>query len=135
MAFQDYNSVKVLIVDDQADVLMIMRNMLQELGVNQIFEASNGGEADIFIETAMDMINLIICDWNMPEKDGFEVLKKVKKINPGVPFLMITGRGDIGSVMNAKNAGVNGYIRKPFSLVQLDKKISHMMEEAATIKA
>ena len=135
MAFQDYNSIKVLIAEDQQDVLMILRNMLQELGVNQIFEASNGEEADVFIETAIDMINLVIADWNMPIKDGLSVLEKVKTLNPGMPFIMITGRSDVNSVMGAKKAGVDGYIRKPFSLSELDKKVSYLMENSLSVKA
>ncbi|MEM6781247.1 MAG: response regulator [Pseudomonadota bacterium] len=129
MSSIDYNGLKVLIVDDQTDVLMILRNMLSELGVNQIFEASSGGEADMFLDTAADMINLIICDWNLPEKSGLDLFQKVREDMPNVPFIMVTGRSDINSVMNAKNCGVHAYIRKPFSLSELEKKIQRTVQD------
>ncbi len=70
----DYNRLKVLIVDD-----------LHEWGVNQIFEVPSGEEADVFMETAFDMVNLILCDWNMSGKSGLDILKKAKDLNPRVP--------------------------------------------------
>lgn len=129
----DYNRIKILIVDDQHDVLIILRNMLHELGVNQIFEASSGEDADAFMDTAFEMVNLVLCDWNMADKSGLDVLKKAKDLNPLVPFVMITGRSDIKSVMKAKDSGVDGYIRKPFSLRELERKIQHVVyrEQAA----
>lgn len=125
----DYNSLKILIVDDQQDVLAILRNMLQELGVNQVFEASGGEEAASFMDVAFEMVNLVLCDWNLPERSGIDLLEKAKALNPDVPFVMITGRSDIQSVKQAKDSGVDGYIRKPFSLTELERKIQRTIGE------
>jgi len=124
----DFNNLKILIVEDQADARAILRNMLGELGINQIFEASDGKEALQFMDAAFDYVDMIICDWNMPEMTGLELLRQLRGAHTNIPFLMITGRGDMESVMNAKNSGVNGYIRKPFSPAQLEVKLRVLMQ-------
>lgn len=130
MSFDEFNKLKVLIVDDQQDARVILRNMLGEFGVNQMFEAANGKEADDFIRNARELINFVICDWNMPELTGIEVLNKLRSVDPNIPFLMVTGRGDAGSVQKAKKSGVSAYIRKPFSPAQLEAKVRILMHHS-----
>jgi len=115
--------LKVLIVDDQADARSLLRGMLGELGITQIFEASDGKEAMSFTDAAMDMIDVVICDWNMPKLSGIDLLKQMRSVDMNVPFLMITGRSDLNSVSEAKSCGVSGYIRKPFSPANLEIKL------------
>lgn len=115
--------LKILIVEDQSDARSMLRNMLGELGVTQIFEAKDGGEALRFIDTAFDFVNLVICDWNMPKMSGVELLRQLRTVDPDVPFLMVTGRSDMDSVIEAKGSGVSGYIRKPYSPAQLEAKL------------
>lgn len=126
----DFNGLKVLIVEDQAEARAMLRNMLSELGVNQVFEAPDGSDAINFMEAAFDYVDVILCDWNMPELSGIDFLKKLRESDPDVPFLMITGRGDMASVVDAKNTGVSGYIRKPFSPAQLEAKLRILMQRA-----
>ena len=114
---------KVLIVEDQVEARAMLKNMLTERGVTQVFEASDGSEALKFIDSAFDFINVIICDWNMPKMSGVELLRQLRTVDPDIPFLMITGRSDMESVIEAKASGVTGYIRKPFSPVQLEEKL------------
>lgn len=118
--FSDY---RVLIVEDQADARAMLRNMLGEFGITQIFESGNGREAMSFMDSAFDFVNLVICDWNMPGLSGVELLRQLRSVNMEVPFLMVTGRSDMGSVMEAKTSGVTAYIRKPFSPNQLEVKL------------
>jgi len=127
MKFEDFNKIKALIVDDQEEARAVIANMLGELGVTQIFEASSADEAELFINTATDYVDVVICDWNMPAVSGLDLLKKVKTSHPEIPFLMVTGRGDFDSVMTARESGVSGYIRKPFSPVQLQVKLRVIM--------
>lgn len=129
MSFEEFNKLKILIVDDQQDARVILRNMLSEFGVNQMFEASNGREADSFIENAKELFNFVICDWNMPELSGIEVLQRLRIQDPGIPFLMVTGRGDAVSVKTAKESGVSAYIRKPYSPAQLEAKMRILMNK------
>ncbi len=125
------SDLKVLLVEDQSEARAMMRNMLAELGITQIFEASDGNEAFVFVDSAFEMIDFIVCDWNMPKMTGVELLRQVRTVDNSIPFLMVTGRGDMESVVEAKSSGVTGYIRKPFSLVQLEAKIRIILAKKA----
>lgn len=131
---EDMGDLKVLIVEDQAEVRSMVRNMLLELGINQIFESGDGREALNFIDSAFDFVNVIVCDWNMPNMNGVEFLRQLRTVDPDLPFLMITGRSDMDSVIEAKSSGVTAYISKPFSPQQLEAKlriILHRMAKAS----
>lgn len=118
-----FNDLKVLIVDDQIEARQMMRQMMIEIGVTQIFDSPSGNEALTFIDSAYDFIDMVICDWNMPGMTGIELLRQLRTVDQEMPFLMVTGRGDKESVIEAKGSGVSGYIRKPFSAVQLEAKL------------
>ena len=115
--------LKLLVVEDQADARAMARDVLAEIGVTQVFEASDGREALAFLDEAFDFVDLILCDWNMPGLSGVELLRQLRSVDPNIPFLMLTGRGDMESVVEAKASGVTGYIRKPYSPQQLEAKI------------
>lgn len=115
--------LKVLIVDDQQEIRSMIRGMLMEMGITQTFEASDGKEALSFSDAAIDMIDIVICDWNMPRMSGVEFLRQMRSVMPDMPFLMVTGRSDVESVSEAKACGVTAYIRKPFSPAQLETKL------------
>lgn len=127
----DFTQLKVLIVEDQVDFRNMLRNMLMEIGVNQIFEAPDGRAALDFMDSAFDFVDMVICDWNMPRMSGVEFLRQLRSVNPELPFLMITGRGDMQSVIEAKGSGVTGYIRKPFSPAQLEVKLRVIRQKVA----
>ena len=120
--------LKVLLVEDQTESRNMTRNMLHEFGVTQVFECPNGRDALSFVDTAMDFIDLIICDWNMPEMTGLDFLKQLRTTDTRIPFLMVTGRKDYESVVSAKASGVTGYITKPFSAAQLEAKLRIVMQ-------
>ena len=112
----DLGNLKVLIVEDQSEARAMIRNMLLELGINQVFESCDGREALNFIDSAFDFVDVIICDWNMPKMTGVELLRQLRTVDQDVPFLMVTGRADVDSVVEAKSSGVTGYVSKPFSV-------------------
>lgn len=93
------------------------------LDVGQAFTAKDGREAQTFLEAGGELINLIICDWSMPRMSGLDLLKQVRMTMPEMPFLMVTARGTIDSVMAAKKSGVSGYVVKPFSPAELEQKV------------
>lgn len=126
---QKASEIKILVVEDQSESRAILRNMMGELGITQIFEAQDGREALKFIDSAFDFVDLIICDWNMPGMTGVELLRQLRSVDPDVPFLMVTGRGDMESVVEAKTSGVTGYIRKPFSAAQLEAKLRIVLKK------
>jgi len=123
--------LKVLIVEDQGEARAMIRNMLGEFGITQMFEANDGKEALDFIDSAFDFIDMIVCDWNMPSMSGVELLRQLRSVDPDMPFLMVTGRGDLESVVEAKSSGVTGYIRKPFSSKELEAKLRIILHSMA----
>jgi len=125
------SDLKILLVEDEEEARSMMREMLSDLGVTQIFEAADGREALGFLDSAFDFIDLLICDWNMPNMNGVELLRQLRSFDPSVPFLMVTGRDDMESVMEAKTSGVTAYIRKPFTPKELEAKLRIMMYKMA----
>ncbi len=119
----ELEKLRVLIVDDQQEMRSMIKGMLIEMGITQTFEASDGKEALSFSDAALDMVDVVICDWNMPKLSGVEFLRQMRSVSPEMPFLMITGRSDVDSVAEAKASGVTAYIRKPFSPAQLETKL------------
>lgn len=128
---QPLESLRIMIVDDQATARAMLRSMLKELRVHQVFEASDGSEALSFIDNAADMVDIVLCDWTMPKTPGIEVLRQVRGAGGTMPFMMITGRADQSSVLEAKAAGVNGYLAKPFSCKQLEAKLRGVVRMTA----
>lgn len=126
-----FDQFRVLIIDDRFEARAMLKNMLVEIGVTQVFEAVDGREGLKFVDTAMDMVDMVISDWNMPNMDGVSLLKQIRSVDSSLPFLMVTGRGDIGSVAEAKSAGVSAYILKPYSLVQLEAKLRILVAKKA----
>lgn len=120
---KNMSDLKILVVEDQDDVRKMIKDMLENMSVAKVFEAKDGQQAFEFIDAAFDFVDLIICDWNMPELTGVELLRQIRATDENVPFLMVTGRMDMDSVVEAKNSGVTAYIAKPFSAVQLEAKI------------
>lgn len=123
-----YNNLKILIVEDSPDARKTLKSMLWELEITQVFEAGDGTEALTFLDASPDMVDLIICDWNMPVLTGVEFLRQVRSVYTDMPFLMVTGRSDIDSVLEAKQSGVTAYITKPFSFHELQSKLDKVIE-------
>jgi len=115
--------LKILVVDDQPEARALLKDMIIGLGATQIFESKDGRQALEFIDAAFDFVDIIVCDWNMPSMSGVELLRQIRTVDPDIPFLMVTGRNDIDSVVEAKSSGVTAYIRKPFSPAQLEAKL------------
>ena len=120
---EDIAELKILIIDDTNEARSMLKNMLTEIGITQVFEASDGKEGLRFVDTAFDFVDVILCDWNMPKMSGLSLLRQIRSVDAKFPFVMITGRGDLSSVAEAKGAGVSGYILKPYSMTQLEAKL------------
>lgn len=120
---QAVDQLHVLIAEDDSNTSATIRIMLRELGFTQIYEARDGVIADEYMQQSFADLDLVISDWNMPNKNGYELLQDIRSANPALPFLMITARSDTNSVLDAKSKGVSGYLRKPFTLDELQDKV------------
>ena len=117
------SSLKILIVDDQQSMRLLVRGGLQQLGF-KMFEDAADGEAALRALVAYPA-NLIISDFNMPKLDGLGLLRAVRlyPATTKTAFIMLTGRGDKELVQRAVQFGVNNFLVKPFTVATLQEKI------------
>jgi two-component system chemotaxis response regulator CheY len=119
------SDLNILVVEDEESMRSLLARMLQRLRVASVVEAENGPKG--LAEVRARPLDLVICDWNMPEMSGMEFFDRVHAQNPDLPFLMVTGRSDAGSIVAAKRAGISAYIVKPISQRELKAKIQHVL--------
>lgn len=118
-------NIKILIVDDSRPMLKIIRNLLKQIGLGNVEEATDGVEA-LKILRGNSGWGLIVSDWNMdPGMNGLPFLKEVRADASlkHIPFVMITAESKTDNVIAAKQAGVNNYIVKPFNAETLKGKL------------
>lgn len=122
-------NINILIVDDYKTMLRIIRNLLSQLGFNNVDEATNGSMA--LVKLKEKKFDLIISDWNMEPMTGLEFLKTVRadETTKHIPFVMITAESKTENVIAAKQAGVNNYIVKPFNNETLKAKLVTVLGE------
>jgi len=118
----DANS-PILVVDDYATMVRILRNLLKQLGYENVDDAADGSEA--LKKITEKQYDLIISDWNMEPMTGYDLLRQVRARNETtrLPFIMVTAESKTENVIAAKKAGVNNYIVKPFNAQTLKGKI------------
>ena len=107
---------KALVVDDSRAVRMILTRTLQEIGY-EVCEASNGREALEVIEAEKATVTLVLADWNMPEINGLDLLKRLRQ-DPQLAALvviMVTSENELDHMVAALEAGANEYVMKPFT--------------------
>ena len=121
--------LKILFVEDNLQARTMIRMVCKELGINEVYTASDGKEALDFLGACDDLVDLVICDWKMPRLTGIELLRQVRTVDPDIPFLMLTGLADAESVATARECGVSAYLRKPFAPDQLEARIRMFAEE------
>lgn len=115
--------MKILIVDDFSTMRRIIRNLLRDLGYANTAEAADGKKALPMLQQGN--FDFLVTDWNMPVMDGFSLLKAVRadeKLND-LPVLMVTAEAKREQIVMAAQAGVNGYVVKPFTAASLKEKI------------
>lgn len=124
--------MKVLVVDDFATMRKIVRNILKQIGFEDITEAEDGSAALRVIKN--EPIGLVVTDWNMPNMSGLDLLREIRQ-NPEtarLPVLMVTAEGLKENVMDAVKAGVNNYVVKPFTAEVLQEKIETIFKRQAS---
>jgi len=116
-------NMRILVVDDLSTMRRIVKNLLGELGFTNISEADDGKTALPILEKGE--VDFLVTDWNMPGMPGIDLLKAVRA-NPelsGLPVLMVTAEAKREQIMEAAQAGVNGYVVKPFTAETLKEKV------------
>lgn len=121
--------MKILVVDDFSTMRRIVKNLLRQLGYEHIDEAEDGEQA--FSKLQNGDYGFVVSDWNMPNMDGLELLKKVRS-DPNLkelPILMVTAEAEKEKVITAIQAGVNNYVVKPFTGEILKEKMDKIFEK------
>lgn len=120
--------MKILVVDDFSTMRRIIKNLLRDLGFNNTEEADDG-------HTALPMLqngdfDFLITDWNMPGMSGMELLQACRQDErlKSLPILMVTAEAKRDQIIAAAEAGVNGYVVKPFTAAALQEKIEKIFE-------
>ncbi len=120
--------MKILVVDDFSTMRRIIKNLLRDLGFTNTSEADDGTTA--LQQLKQTQFDFLVTDWNMPEMKGIDLLKAVRS-DPdlsSLPVLMVTAEAKRDQIVEAAQAGVNGYIVKPFTAVTLKEKIEKVFE-------
>jgi len=120
--------LKLLVVDDSSTMRRIIKNTLARLGYKNVLEGEDGIRGWEVLENNTD-IDMLITDWNMPEMNGLELVKKVRADErfADLPIIMVTTEGGKAEVITALKAGVNNYIVKPFTPQVLKEKLAAVM--------
>lgn len=121
-------NMKILIVDDFSTMRRIIKNLLRDLGFTNTAEADDGNSALPMLENGQ--FDFLITDWNMPGMTGIDLLKAVRASDKlrTLPVLMVTAEAKRDQIIAAAQAGVNGYVVKPFTAAALQEKIEKIFE-------
>lgn len=122
-------NLRFLVVDDFATMRRIVRNLLKDLGYNNVEEAEDGNDALAKMQQAP--FDFVISDWNMPNMDGLQLLNEIRKDErfKAIPVLMVTAEAKKENIIAAAQAGASGYVVKPFTAAILEEKLNKIFEK------
>ncbi|MBD8494710.1 chemotaxis response regulator CheY [Pseudomonas syringae] len=120
--------MKILIVDDFSTMRRIIKNLLRDLGFTNTSEADDGLTALPMLQSGA--FDFLVTDWNMPGMSGIDLLRQVRQDErlKNIPVLMVTAEAKREQIIEAAQAGVNGYVVKPFTAQVLQEKIEKIFE-------
>jgi two-component system chemotaxis response regulator CheY len=127
----DPTQLKFLVVDDFSTMRRIVRGLLKEMGCNDVTEAEDGAAALQLLKG--QRIDFVVSDINMPNMNGFELLKAIKAEETlrHLPVLMVTAEARKEDILQAAQSGAAGYIVKPFSKATLEEKVQRILQKMA----
>ncbi|HEY4706967.1 MAG TPA: chemotaxis response regulator CheY [Thermodesulfobacteriota bacterium] len=122
-------NMKILVVDDFSTMRRIIKNILREIGYNNVDEADDGTTA--LEKLRAGKFDFVVTDWNMPNMPGIELLKVIRSDDAlkDMPVLMVTAEAAKENVVTAVQAGVNNYIVKPFTAAALKERIDLILQK------
>jgi len=121
--------MNILVVDDFPTMRRIVKNLLKDLGFENMDEAEDGNMALEKLRT--NHFDFVVSDWNMPNRDGLSMLQQIR-LDPGLrnlPVLMVTAEAKKENIIAAAQAGANGYVVKPFTAATLEEKLNKIFEK------
>ena len=121
-------NMKILVVDDMSTMRRIVKNILKQLGFNNLEEAENGQEA--LTKLKADTYGFVVSDWNMPVMMGIDMLRAIRADEKlkAIPVLMVTAESQKENLMEAVKAGVSNYVVKPFTAETMQEKINKIFK-------
>lgn len=122
-------TMKILIVDDFPTMRRIIKNLLKDLGFENVDEAEDGAMG--LEKLRNGNFEFVVSDWNMPNMDGLEMLQNIRA-DPNlakIPVLMVTAEAKKDNIIAAAQAGANGYVVKPFTAATLEEKLNKIFEK------
>lgn len=121
-------NMKILVVDDMSTMRRIVKNILKQLGFNNLEEAENGQEA--LTKLHADTYGFVVSDWNMPVMMGIDMLRAIRADEKlkAIPVLMVTAEAQKENLMEAVKAGVSNYVVKPFTAETMQEKINKIFK-------
>ena len=122
-------NLKILVVDDFPTMRRIIRNLLKDLGYENVDEAEDGVMG--LEKLRNGSFDFVVSDWNMPNLDGLEMLKQIRADAnlSKLPVLMVTAEAKKENIIAAAQAGANGYVVKPFTAATLEEKLNKIFEK------
>ncbi len=131
------SDLKFLVVDDFSTMRRIVRNLLKEVGITNVEEAEDG---QIALQTLRaGKFDFVVSDWNMPNMTGIQLLREIRadETLKHLPVLMVTAEAKKENIVEAAQAGANGYVVKPFTAATLDEKLQKIflqMQKSGTLQ-
>ena len=121
-------NMKILVVDDMSTMRRIVKNILKQLGFNNLEEAENGQEA--LTKLKADTYGFVVSDWNMPVMMGIDMLRAIRADEKlkAIPVLMVTAEAQKENLMEGVKAGVSNYVVKPFTAETMQEKINKIFK-------
>lgn len=122
-------NMKILVVDDFSTMRRIVRNLLKELGFTNVDEAEDGVVA--LQKLKGGSFEFVVSDWNMPNMTGIELLRAIRadEALKALPVMMVTAEAKKENIIEAAQAGANGYVVKPFTAATLEEKLNKVFEK------
>ena len=116
------SKLRVLVVDDQ-DMLALLVPFLQDIDVRKIYRATDGVTAIEMMNTLRPGVQMVICDWDIPKRNGLDILKHVRQHFIDIPFVMLAADVPTEALTSAQAEGVTAYLAKPFNVVTLQERV------------
>ncbi len=117
------SKLRVMLVEDDPTIAKLLLLMLQAMDIEVVFTAHDGTQALRFLGEREGAVNTVICDWNMPNMTGIDLLRQVRSVDANMQFLMVTGNPTADHVLQARSHGASAFIAKPFYAETIREKL------------